>query len=132
MKLIRVVAAAAMIALTVGLSSPLNAWSQASDRSSPASRTTSTSSGSFVPNILPSITVPRKAEVIQIDGDLSDVAWEYAAVAGNFSENFPDEQTKPPIGISVRITYDDANMYIAYEIEDDPGAIEGGPKSSGT
>ncbi len=77
----------------------------------------------FVPNVLPELQIPRTDEDIRIDGELDEAIWQHAALATNFSENFPDEKARPPIGIKVYVTYDAQNLYVAYLIEDDPSAI---------
>lgn len=123
MKFVRPMAIMAMIPMVVAIISPCTTHAQATDQATGSSSVTRSTIDTFVPNVLPSLTIPKNSIPFQIDGDLSDPGWEYAAVAGNFSENFPDEQAKPPIGISVRVAYDDANMYIAYDIVDDPASI---------
>ena len=77
----------------------------------------------FVPSFLPELQIPRTYEDIRIDGELDEAIWQHAALATNFSENFPDEKARPPIGIKVYVTYDAQNLYVAYLIEDDPSAI---------
>lgn len=76
------------------------------------------------PNFLPELQVPRvDVTDVQADGVLDESIWARAAVATGFSENFPDEQAEPPIGIEARMAYDSENLYVAYIIEDDPGRI---------
>jgi hypothetical protein len=78
----------------------------------------------FVPNHRPTLHVPPAREAIVIDGDLSDAAWQYAGRAVNFSENYPGERTKPPVKTEAWVTYDKANLYIAFvAYDDDPSAI---------
>lgn len=50
----------------------------------------------FAPNLQPSLEIPRTDEDIHIDGRLDETIWQNAAVATNFSENFPDELARPP------------------------------------
>ncbi|MDX1547158.1 MAG: DUF5916 domain-containing protein [Rhodothermales bacterium] len=76
-----------------------------------------------MPNTLPSVQIPATTARITVDGDLTDEGWRTAAVARNFSETFPGDQTEPPIGIEVRMAYDATHLYIAYQVEDDPAAI---------
>lgn len=78
---------------------------------------------SFIPNIKPGLDIPYLESAISIDGELDDAGWMGAAQASNFSETYPDDQAKPPIEVKVYLTYDDANLYIAYKIFDDPSAI---------
>ena len=77
----------------------------------------------FVPNVLPVLTVSQATGMVSIDGDLDEPVWRSASVAGNFSEVFPGDQTKPPIGIRALITYDEAILYVAFVIDDDPGDV---------
>jgi hypothetical protein len=78
----------------------------------------------FVPNVKPEIAAPiQVSEGIKIDGVLDDAEWRRAAVATNFSETFPGDQTQPPIGITALITYDSENLYVGFRIEDDPAII---------
>ncbi len=83
----------------------------------------SDANGTFTPNIKPSLSIPEADGAIKIDGERTEAAWANAAVARNFSENFPDIQAKPPIDITVYTTYDKENLYIFYEIVDDPRSI---------
>jgi hypothetical protein len=77
----------------------------------------------FTPNVKPTLHVHPVAGEIKIDGVLDDEGWIGAAVAGNFTEFFPDEQTEPPIEVSALMAYDDANLYVAFKVDDDPGSI---------
>ena len=77
----------------------------------------------FEPNVLPSLTLPRVATDVKIDGALDEAAWRGAARAVNFSETFPGDQTKPAIDVTAYLTYDDDHLYVAYVIEDDPSAV---------
>jgi hypothetical protein len=77
----------------------------------------------FQPNLKPTLTVPEANGQILVDGDLDDPGWRSAAVARNFSENYPGEQTEPPIGIEAWATYDDRHIYFAFLIRDDPAAV---------
>ncbi|NNF02955.1 MAG: carbohydrate binding family 9 domain-containing protein, partial [Rhodothermales bacterium] len=76
------------------------------------------------PNFLPELTVPRvEAADVRADGFLDEPIWSRAAVATGFSENFPEEQAEPPIGIKAFMAYDAENLYVAYIIQDDPKRI---------
>jgi hypothetical protein len=79
--------------------------------------------GVFVPHFLPELNVPRVTGTVSADGVLDERIWSRAAVATGFSENFPNEQAEPPIGIKALMAYDDDNLYVAYVIEDDPEDI---------
>ncbi len=77
----------------------------------------------FIPNTNPSLTIVRTSEPVELDGDLNDPAWRTAAHATNFSETFPGDQTRPPIGVDAWVTYDADNVYFAFKITDDPKNI---------
>lgn len=77
----------------------------------------------YSPNSQPRLTIERADGPIQIDAELDDPGWEDAGIATNFSETYPGDQTVPPIGIEVWMTYDDDNLYLAYLIEDDPASV---------
>ena len=78
----------------------------------------------FEPNVKPRVSADRKTlGPIKLDGVLDDAAWGKAVIAKNFSETFPGDQTKPPIAIKAFLTYDDDNLYIGFEIKDDPASI---------
>jgi hypothetical protein len=77
----------------------------------------------FQPNVKPVLQLARTSGEIDVDGDLTDPGWRSASRATNFSENYPGEQTEPPIGVEAWATYDDENVYFAFIIRDDPGAV---------
>ena len=81
------------------------------------------SNSSFRPNVQPNLNIPLVSGAVNVDGNLDEALWQTAAVATNFSENYPDEQALPPIGIRALMAYDEENLYIAYIIEDDPELI---------
>ena len=54
---------------------------------------------------------------------MDDPGWLGAAKAENFSEHFPEEKGKPRVNTHVLVTYDDANFYMGFFVEDDPGKI---------
>ena len=77
----------------------------------------------FRPNIKPRLAIERSRGKITVDGEVDDPGWRGAGIATSFSETYPGDQTVPPIGIEVWVTYDDDNLYLAYLIEDDPGSV---------
>lgn len=77
----------------------------------------------FQPNIQPTLEILRVAGKITIDGELNDPGWNGAATASNFSETYPDEKAKPSVHTEVLVTYDDAHLYLAFKVEDDPSKI---------
>ncbi|MDI6809829.1 MAG: DUF5916 domain-containing protein, partial [Candidatus Eisenbacteria bacterium] len=68
----------------------------------------------FVPNVKPSLTIPRVSTPIQIDGELDDPGWQSVARASNFTENFPDNKAKPPVDTEVLVAYDNTYLYMAF------------------
>ena len=85
--------------------------------------TTSETRSPFTPNEFPSLFINPTPNQINIDGRIESLEWQNASRAINFSESFPEEKAKPPIGIIGMITYDAENLYVAIEIEDDPSSI---------
>ncbi len=77
----------------------------------------------FSPNVQPRLALRPAAAPLRIDGVLDDDGWRDAAHATNFSETFPGDQVRPPIGIDVWTTYDEAHLYVAFRITDDPAAV---------
>ncbi|HUF07798.1 MAG TPA: hypothetical protein VMO47_00670 [Rhodothermales bacterium] len=59
----------------------------------------------FRPNLRATLVAPRVEGGVQLDGILEEDLWDSAARAGNFSETFPGDQTKPPIGIEARVAH---------------------------
>lgn len=78
---------------------------------------------SFQANIKPVLSIPKVDDPIKIDGKLDDPAWQTAAVAGNFSEHQPGDNTRPPVNTIALVTYDDNNFYMAFIAYDDPKTI---------
>ncbi len=77
----------------------------------------------YVPVYNPTLDVSRLVGEIRIDGSLDDSGWRQAAVADNFAENNPGDQVQPPVDTKVFITYDDANIYVAFVAYDDPTEV---------
>ena len=77
----------------------------------------------FQPNFKPAIDIPRLSGMIQIDGDLTDAGWQLASRATNFVEVRPGDQSKPPVDTEALITFDAANLYVAFIAYDNPHAI---------
>lgn len=77
----------------------------------------------FRPNEKPILNAVRTSTRIVVDGRIDESAWSDAALAENFSETYPGERTQPPIGIRARLMYDDDNLYIAFQIRDDPRRV---------
>ncbi|OGC78326.1 MAG: hypothetical protein A2Z27_04075 [candidate division Zixibacteria bacterium RBG_16_50_21] len=79
--------------------------------------------GLFKPNLLPNLKVSRTAGSIRIDGELGDPGWTGAALAANFCETKPGDQTRPPVEIRALVTYDQDHLYVAFVVKDNPGSI---------
>jgi hypothetical protein len=77
----------------------------------------------FVPVYLPEMTIARAAGAIEVDGRFDDPGWQGAAMAGNFAEHNPGDQTKPEVDTEVKIAYDDENLYVAWFCYDRPEEV---------
>jgi len=77
----------------------------------------------FTPQFNPHLVVNHTSDDIKIDGQLDDTAWVLAAIADNFSEHYPGDQTKPPVETRAYITYNDDYLYVAFLCFDDPASI---------
>ncbi|HRR09290.1 MAG TPA: DUF5916 domain-containing protein [Rhodothermales bacterium] len=77
----------------------------------------------FTANDRPRLVVPKVALGVQLDGVLNEEAWQHASIAENFSEYFPNEKAKPPIGVQAMLMHDGKNLYVAFKITDDPSKI---------
>lgn len=71
----------------------------------------------------PRVTVPRITTPIEIDGVIDAAEWAASAVLMEFHETYPVENGIPPIPIHVRLARDDAHLYVAFRIEEDPASI---------
>lgn len=70
---------------------------------------------SFRPNIVPELNVPKlNAGKINIDGELNEDVWKNAGTAENFTEISPGDNVKPEVETTVKIFYDDDNIYFGY------------------
>ena len=65
-----------------------------------------------------SIITSRITEVINIDGILSEEAWQKLPVVSDFTQREPDEGEPPTQQTQVRIGYDDNNLYIGARMYD--------------
>ncbi len=72
----------------------------------------------------PPIPLPRVSEAITIDGDLSDPAWQRAAVIDTFFETVFGDNREPHVKTVAWVAYDDRYFYIAVRCDDpSPGTI---------
>lgn len=70
---------------------------------------------------MPELTVHRlpAGTTIAIDGRLDDAGWRYAADTGRFVSPATGEPTPgAPIGGHALLTYDDAHLYVGFEVDD--------------
>lgn len=73
------------------------------------------STSTFIPNVRPELNIPKlSADNIRIDGELSEYIWEKAAVAENFTEISPGDNSKPEVETEARIFYDDEYLYMGF------------------
>ena len=66
----------------------------------------------------PDLVVRRAPGEIRLDGDLSDVGWQGAAVLDQFWETQPADNVPPKVRTAVSVTYDDRNLYVGLRCED--------------
>ncbi|MBU2501047.1 carbohydrate binding family 9 domain-containing protein [bacterium] len=77
----------------------------------------------YVPVYHPELTIlPARGE-ITVDAELDDPGWVGAAVADNFAEHNPGDQTRPGVDTEVLVTYDQDNLYLAWICYDDPAEV---------
>ena len=69
------------------------------------------------------IKAVKTTQAPKIDGNLDDAEWRSAAIADNFIQNFPTFGGKASQKTEVKIIYDNAAVYIAAYISDDPSLI---------
>ena len=72
------------------------------------------------PNVLPArphIVATRTTQPPVIDGRLDDPVWGAAVPSDAFVQHFPDEGAPPSERTSMRVLYDDRNLYIAVDAE---------------
>lgn len=77
----------------------------------------------YVPVYRPELEIKRAAGPIVVDAELDDAGWRGAAVADNFAEHNPGDQTQPEVDTEVLITYDEKNLYVAWICYDDPAEV---------
>jgi Domain of unknown function (DUF5916)/Carbohydrate family 9 binding domain-like len=114
----------ALLAGTMAAASP--AVTAADDGSSVAAQVTgntTTRGEPYVPVYHPELDIKRVTGAIEVDGFLDDAGWRGAAVADNFAEHGPGDQTQPDVDTEVMITYDEKNLYVAWICYDDPAEV---------
>ncbi len=78
---------------------------------------------SYVPVYHPDLSILPARGGITIDAELDDPGWVGAAVADNFAEHNPGDQTQPEVDTEVLVTYDKDNLYLAWICYDDPAEV---------
>ena len=63
----------------------------------------------------PRIVAVRTSAVPEIDGDVRDVAWQQAVPTSAFTQKFPGEGQAPSEPTELRVLYDDAALYVAFD-----------------
>jgi hypothetical protein len=63
----------------------------------------------------PRMTAVRTSAVPNIDGELQDAAWQQAVPTGAFTQKFPNEGQAPSESTELRVLYDDAAIYVAFD-----------------
>jgi len=77
----------------------------------------------FVPVFKPTLQITKATGEIKIDGKLNDNGWAGAARSDYFHERYPGDMTKPPVNTEVMVTYDEDNLFVAFNCYDDPTTI---------
>lgn len=60
-----------------------------------------------------SLHVSPTDSLIRVDGELTESAWQRAEVAGGFTQNYPNDTLPAYNRTDVRMTYDQAHLYVA-------------------
>lgn len=82
-----------------------------------------TAADDWQPVFKPTMEISRAAGKIDVDGKLGDPGWRNAAHIDRFHERDPGDNTKPEVQTDVYVTYDNDNLYVAFDCKDDPGSI---------
>jgi hypothetical protein len=77
----------------------------------------------FVPVYRPQLDVSRALGPIKVDAYLDDAGWKDAAMASNFAEHDPGDQTRPAVDTQVLVAFDDNSLYVAWICHDDPREV---------
>ena len=71
----------------------------------------------------PKLDIHKTNGSIKIDGKIEDGEWADAGKADNFVERQPGVNLPPAVKTEAYITYDDANLYVAFNCYDNPAEI---------
>ncbi|HXF42586.1 MAG TPA: carbohydrate binding family 9 domain-containing protein, partial [Pyrinomonadaceae bacterium] len=69
------------------------------------------------------VRIPKSSEKITIDGNLSEEAWQQAAIFKDFIQTSPGYNIDPSRKTEVLMFYDEYNLYIGFKCWDDPDKI---------
>ena len=75
------------------------------------------------PVFKPTLEITRTTGNIDINGKLDDAGWKNAAHISRFHERNPGDNTRPEVQTDVFVTYDNNNLYVAFDCKDDPSSI---------
>ena len=70
-----------------------------------------------------SLTITKINHDIEIDGQIQDSEWSTAALADNFLEVMPSENTPSITKTETFVTYDEKNLYVSFKAYDNPNLI---------
>jgi len=88
-----------------------------------ATVTLAPAAAAFEGNVLPVMDTGRADADIDVDGRLGDPGWRDAGRAGNFAERWPGDNLEPRVETTAWLTYDEDNLYVAFDCADDPDAL---------
>jgi hypothetical protein len=75
------------------------------------------------PRLAPSVEVHPSVGSIDVDGTLEDPGWRDATRVSSFTEFSPQELRAAETPTEAWLTFDDAYLYVAFRVTDDPSAI---------
>lgn len=75
------------------------------------------------PAFKPSLEIRKLVGSITIDGNLDDSGWKNAARVDRFYEVQPKDNAQPEVTTAAYITYDNDNLYVAFDCKDNPAAL---------
>lgn len=78
--------------------------------------------GQSTPVVQPLHISPTEQQIV-IDGIINDPGWSQAAIVDKFYEVDPGDLTPPEVKTKVFITYDQQNLYVAFECFDNPADL---------
>ncbi|MFT5167404.1 MAG: hypothetical protein ACI8P3_002641 [Saprospiraceae bacterium] len=59
------------------------------------------------------LAIKRAVDKIELDGKHNEESWKVADVSTQFKNKWPTDEGTPPLQTTVRMTYDDKNLYVA-------------------